>query len=273
MILPYIHLYLFVFVYLQGTNVMLRTLSNLKHAQPKKQTRPESTVARTSSRQSERLSGSLKPCCRCEMAWTETTNGRGNDHFYCTACLAVVKGGEDDIVEIAFESTMMPASSSTADGDVIESCAEEIQGEPQKEPEAGLRKTRGTKSTNVVQESTEHGNISTETLPNGEIVTNITSKLLVVNQGFETFIEFKQRLETYSKQNYVQFVLADTKKIKQINKRMSTNEKRYCNKFVYKYVKFRCKHGSQHIRPRSDCSYTRPNQRFVSRGLFYLYSS
>lgn len=60
---------------------------------------------------------------------------------------------------------------------------------------------------------------------------------------FDSYAEFLAKLEEYGKQHSVQWVKTDSKSVECANRRVSEAALLYGEKFVYRYVRFRCKHG------------------------------
>ena len=79
-----------------------------------------------------------------------------------------------------------------------------------------------------------------------------------VGEEFDSYDELKERVFNHGKATHVQFVIEDSRKVESANKTMGKTASKYPDKFVYRYVKLKCKHGGTHT---SKSKGNRPNQR------------
>lgn len=79
-----------------------------------------------------------------------------------------------------------------------------------------------------------------------------------VGKEFNTYEEFEHVFENTCKENNWTFVKSDSKSVKQANKELKSESKPFPERFRYRYVRFRCKHGGS-IRKKGKG--LRPNQR------------
>ena len=92
-------------------------------------------------------------------------------------------------------------------------------------------------------------------------ISGLMEVALTENEEFDSFSEFKHRLEAYSKQNNILFIIGDSGTVEAANKRLAAStSKRFDAKLTYKHIKYICKHGSK-TRKRTDVK-KRPNQRY-----------
>ncbi|XP_014677048.1 PREDICTED: uncharacterized protein LOC106816920 [Priapulus caudatus] len=82
--------------------------------------------------------------------------------------------------------------------------------------------------------------------------------MLQVGNEYNSFDELNDAIRDYSEQHSVLFVKDDCKKVASENAKLGPNTTKYPDRFVYRFVRFRCKHGGD---VRTNGRGTRPNQR------------
>ena len=80
---------------------------------------------------------------------------------------------------------------------------------------------------------------------------------ITVGDAFDSYEDFFVTLSQHGKDNNVQWVIRDSKTVRNTNSLILDPRKHYEEKLAYKYAKFSCKHGPK----RSTGSGLRPNQR------------
>ena len=75
---------------------------------------------------------------------------------------------------------------------------------------------------------------------------------------FDSYDEFFTKLVEHGQTHSVQWVKSDSKSVESANRNVSNAALLYDKKFVYRYVRFRCKHGGER---REKGTGVRPNQR------------
>ena len=95
-------------------------------------------------------------------------------------------------------------------------------------------------------------------LENNTSIT-VMSELLSEHEEFDSFDDFKQKLDAYCTENHVQLRIAKSKSVQSTNRNMSENSKQYDDKFVYSNIQYTCKYGQK---SRSTSAGKRPNQRY-----------
>lgn len=90
-----------------------------------------------------------------------------------------------------------------------------------------------------------------------------------MNEGdeFSSFQEFQDKLLQWSTATNTIWVKSHSKTVETANKKLSSKSKTFDQKFKFRNVLYRCKHGGA---PRQTGRGLRPNQRYVSFKL-YLY--
>ena len=73
----------------------------------------------------------------------------------------------------------------------------------------------------------------------------LVNRPLEVNDEFDSFYEFEQILKSYSRRNYMQFTKNDSNSIVSANKKLTPHARRFPERFVYRNVKYKCKHGDK----------------------------
>ena len=89
-----------------------------------------------------------------------------------------------------------------------------------------------------------------------------------VGEEFYSFDVFQTRVFNYGKAAHVQFVKVDCHKIE--SAKMSKNTSTYPDKFVYRYVKFKCKHGGKHRSESKRALFLKTKHILISNRLLYL---
>ena len=77
---------------------------------------------------------------------------------------------------------------------------------------------------------------------------------------FDTFDDFHEKLNQFSKTTNVVWVKSDSKTVETANKKLSSKSKPFDKKFKFRNVLYTCKHGGA---PRVSGRGLRPNQRQV----------
>ena len=95
-------------------------------------------------------------------------------------------------------------------------------------------------------------------MPMTTISTTVSSELLSANDQFDSFDDFKQKLEAYCKENCLQFIISKSCSVQSVNKNKGENSRKLDDKLVYSSIKYTCKYGQK--RP-SRSAGIRPNQR------------
>ena len=196
--------------------------------------RRQQTPTRSSNKQCQ---GCRKKLISKDLAKTNGSQGAG-DVRYCEDCYAVMQI-EVDHDEDETNDTIRSGVNNGASSD---SCRD---GNNRDEETPDEEKDRISRTVEVP--SSAHNNTIADT-------TSPTTQLSV-NDTFDSFKEFRRALDAYSKENYVQFVIAKAVKLPG-----TTGMEQLAEKFVYKNVKFMCKHGS-HARSADRDRKLRPNQR------------
>ena len=88
----------------------------------------------------------------------------------------------------------------------------------------------------------------------------VSSELLSEKDEFDSFDDFKQKLDAYCTENHVQLIISKSRSVQSINKTMGEDSRKFDDKLVYGNIRYACKYGQK--RPSTSAG-VHANQRYT----------